>query len=159
MTSLERPGDRRRRVRLDADDPHRRLQPLGDQRYASDQVAAADRHHDRLHLGQIFQDLPADSGSPRHQRRVLAVLDVDEPLGVGCLPGGRVGLGDVGAADAQLGAEAADLVHLQRRASFGNHDHAAHPDAGSGVGNALPVVASRRRDHTGRWLAGLKTGE
>ena len=134
----ERALHRVRVLRLDADDPDLRAQPLDVRGDAADQAAAADRDEDRVdRLAQLAQDL--------HRDRALAGDHVDVVVGVDedQLPAAhdahRLGIGVVVrvALEHDRGPERGDRVDLDLRRRHGHHDRRLGA-AGAAAASATP---------------------
>ena len=65
---------------LHAVDLYLGAQALDGERHAGDQAAAADRHDDRVHIGQLVEDLKADGPLPCDDK--LVIVGVDEVMPV-----------------------------------------------------------------------------
>ena len=87
---------------LHAHDVHVRM-PLPEQCDAGCQSSAADRHHDRLHVGHLLHDLEAHGALTGDDVGVVERVDEHGPGAFGELLGGHERLGDTGAGELDVG--------------------------------------------------------
>jgi hypothetical protein len=138
--------ERRRVDRLDADDPHRRLDGLHRGSDPRDQAAPADGHDDRIHVRHVFENL--QSQRPLPGDHVLVV----EPRHVGqasllrqrlrVLLGLLVGL----AVQDHLGTERPAVAHLHQRRPPRHDDRHRDAEGLAVIRQGLGVIPRRRGD-------------
>jgi hypothetical protein len=146
-SGLQRAKQRRRRLRLDPDDPDPPSVPRGD---AADQPAAADRDEKRVEIGELFFDLAAERRLPK---QCLALVEGMDRRGAGLRrPGLARGKRVVVAltADDEIGAIAANARYLDGRGGVRHEDPGGNPEALRGERDCRAVVAARGRDDPGR---------
>ena len=131
---------------LHAVDLYLGAQALDGKRYAGDQAAAADRHDDRVHIGQLVEDLKANGPLPCNNKLVIVGVDEGHAGLLLQLHSAVVGI-VVGALDQlDLCAEALGALYLHNRGAVRHTDHAFNTHAGGGQRHALCVVAGRAGD-------------
>ena len=141
---------------LHAVDLDLRLEALDGEGHAGDESAAAHRHDDGVHIGQLVEDLEADGALPGDD--LLVIVGVDEGharlfLQLDSLVVGIV----IGAGhEADLRAEVLGVLHLHDGCAVRHTDDAPDAPAGSGQRHALRVVACRAGDDA---LVALLLGE
>ena len=131
---------------LNAVDLDVRLEALDGKGHAGDEAAAAHRHDDRIHVGQLVQDFQTDGALTRDD--LLVVVGVDEGhAGLGLQLDGLVVGVVVGAGhEADLRAQALGVLHLHDGRTVRHTDDAFDAPAGRGQRHALGVVACRAGD-------------
>ena len=132
--------------RLHAVDFYLGTQALDGKRHAGNQTAAADGHDDRIHIGQLVEDLQADGSLPRDDQ--LVVIGVDEGhAGLLLQFHGAVMGVVVGALDQlDLCAQPLGAFHFHNGGTIRHTDNALDAHAGGGQRHALRVVARRAGD-------------
>ena len=140
---VERPGHAGSPRRLHAVDLDLRPQALDGKSHAGDQPAAAHRHDDRIHVGQLVQNLQSDGSLPRNDQ--LVIVGVDEGHAGFLLQFHRPVVGVVvGALDQlHLGSQPLGAFHLHDGGAVRHADHTADAHAGGRQGYPLGVVARR----------------
>ena len=122
-------------------------QALDGESHAGDQAAAADGHDDRIHIGQLVQDLQADGALARDDQLVIVGVDEGHAGLLLELDGAVVGV-VVGTLDQlYLRAQALGAFHFHNRGTVGHADHTFNAHAGGGQRHALGMVAGRAGDH------------
>lgn len=109
LAGRERHVERRRLLGLDGNDPDPTLIPGGD---AADQATAADSDQQRIDIGQVFLDLPAERALADKRLGLVEGMDLQRacPFGEDFAGGQRIGIAV--AADDEVGAETPDAVGL-----------------------------------------------
>ena len=132
------------------------LQALDGEGHAGDESAASHRHDDSVHIGQLVEDLKADSTLTGDD--LLVVVGVDEGHARlflqlhGLVVGVVVGAGY----EADLRTEVLGVLHLHDGRAVRHADDALDAAAGSSQCHALCVVARRAGDDA---LVALFLGE
>ena len=132
------------------------LQALDGEGHAGDESAAAHRHDDGIHIGQLVEDLKADSTLTGND--LLVVVGVDEGHARlflqlhGLVVGVVVGAGY----EADLRTEVLGILNLHDGRAVRHTDDALDAAAGSGQRHALCVIARRAGDDA---LVALLLGE
>ena len=122
------------------------LQALDGEGHAGDESAAAHRHDDGVHIGQLVENFEADSTLTGND--LLVVVGVDEGHARlflqlhGLVVGVVVGTGY----EADLRTEVLGVLHLHDGRAVRHTDDALDAAAGSGQRHALCVVARRAGD-------------
>ena len=131
---------------LDADHQALRGDLLDGDAHAGDQAAAADRHDDRLQIGQLADQLEAACGGAECRDRTLervdrvAALALDDPLH---RREQRVGVVD----QHDLGALRLTARDAHRIGGLGHHDLGAYALAGGGPRDGERMIAGAHRRH------------
>ena len=131
------------------------LQGQGD---AGGQAAAPHRHHHRVHLRQVLQDLQPQGALPGHNFGVVVGVNKDVTLGLQG-PGLFHGLGDVLAVQNDLGPKALGSHLLGDGGPFGHDDGGRETQLRRGVGHPLGMVAGGGGHHPLPFAPLLQQGE
>src|SRR5579859_851019 len=158
----------RRSHGLYAPDPRgaaRRREPGHD---PGDQPSAADGHHDRFDVREIFDDFEGDGGLTRDDVGVIEGRDHGEMLLRHQRFGLCVAVGGGPPREDDLPTPFLHAFDLHRGRGFRHHDHGAHAEPVGGPGDGLSVISRRVRDdaavpvrlgeaaHRGECAAGLE---
>ena len=135
-----------RALRLHADHLDVRVQQLGQGGHAGGKPAAADGHQDVVHQRQLLDDLHGDGALAGGDAQVVERVDERVAVFLGQLHGVLIGLVVNVAVQNHLGAEVLRALDLDERRGGGHDDGGLHAVALGGVGDALRMVAGRRRD-------------
>ena len=144
----------RRALGLHRDHLRRGLERLERGGRARDQGAPAEGHDHGIDGIERLGRFERHGAGAFHHVEALAVID-EEKLALGGEGLGPVlGLVDVGAAPVHATAEGLDHRYLQGVGDLGQEDVGRDAEEPGGVGDALAVVAARRRHGTARVAAG-----
>ena len=128
---------------LHAVDLYLGTQALDGERHAGDQAAAADRHDDRVHIGQLVEDFETNRSLPCDDQLVIIRMN-EGHAGLLLQLHGAVMRVVVGALDQlDLGTEALCALYLHNRGTVRHTDNAFDAHAGRGQRHALRMVARR----------------
>ena len=128
---------------LHAVDLYLRAQALDGERHAGDQTAAADRHDDRVHIGQLVEDFETNRSLPCDDQLVIIRMN-EGHAGLLLQLHGAVMRVVVGALDQlDLGTEALCALYLHNRGTVRHTDNAFDAHTGRGQCHALRMVARR----------------
>ncbi len=143
-------------LRLDADDPDFRPQPLDVGRHAGDQAAAADRNVDRMdRAGMLAQQLHRHRALPGDHVGIVVGMDKGRLRFLGQLGGVGAGLIVVVAMQDDLRAARRHRFDLDPGRGGRHHDGGRHAQLLRGQRHALRVIAGRCRHHAARQLGRL----
>ncbi len=121
---------------------------LRDDARARSAAAAADRHHDRVHVWTVFDDLERLGADPCDQERLVARVDVTVAVLGGQRRAVLASLVEVLTVLDQLRALRAHRGQLDRVGAFRDAHAGRDAEEARGVGDRLPVVASRGGDQS-----------
>ena len=152
LRALHQVGHGRKAPRLHPHHGDAGLDGFGGGGHAGDQPTAADGHHQRIQFGLLRQHLQRGRTLAGHDGDVVVGVHEHQVLGVGQLPGVRVGLFQRGAVQDHLRAEAARARHLDAGREAGHDDGGRDAQALRVIGHALRVVARAHGDHAARAL-------
>ena len=118
-----------------------------DRGHPRDQPAAADRRDEGVYDGRVLEHF--DRGRARPGDHPTIVERMNEGVAALALQHPRVRVGGIERVALQddRRAVALGLHHLHRRGVGGHHDRRGDPEPARVIGEALRVIARRRRDH------------
>ena len=139
-------------MRLHADYPD--VRPYGLYRHgdAADESAAANGHHDLLHVGHLLQNLQAKRALPRNHKRVVKGMGEREALFLGQPRGLRGGVVVVARNQHHLAAVAPGGLHFEDGRAFRHADDGADAQTGRRQSHSLGMVSRRAGDNPPRRL-------
>ena len=135
-----------RALGLDPDHLHIGLEELGQAGDARRQSAAADRHQDHVHQGQVLDDLHGDRALAGRHIRIVEGMDKRVAVLFGKLGGMGCGVVVDIAVQDDLGAQGLGPVDLDQGRRRGHDDDRFGPAFPGRVGDALGMVARGSRD-------------
>ena len=138
---------RRQPRRLHPNHPNLRPRLFDSACNPSNQAAAADRHHNRLQLRNLFQQLQPNRALSRHHHRIVEGMNKRHPLGLAQPCRLLTGLVVVRAIQQHLCAEATRRRHLHQWSSQRHHDQRPNPSLRRVIRNPLRMIACTRRHH------------
>ena len=133
---------------LHPDDLYIGVEQLGQGGHPRGQSAAADRHQDDVHVGQVGEDLIGDGALAGGQHRVVEGVDIGVALRLGELGGQLGGVVEGGPPEHHVGPVVLGVVYLHQRSGGGHHHRGAHPGVLGGIGHSLGVVAGGGGDQS-----------
>ena len=149
MARAERLRERRRALRLHADDPDARLALRRRERDPRDEPAAADRHDQRVELVRVLEQLERDGALAGDDVVVVERVDVRASALARDLERDGVRLVVAAVGEHGLRAAALDRGELRERHALRQHDRDGSADELRGERDALAVIAGGRGDDAG----------
>jgi len=141
MALVQRVPHRRIERGFHADDLDRWLFRVCGDGAAGNQAAAADRHHQHVEVGRIFQHLERDGALPSDDLRIVVRVDPDQiALGRDRL-GAHLRFGDGLAVEDDGGAERFGRLDLHERGRHRHDDGRRNAEAAGMIGDRLRVIA------------------
>ena len=131
---------------LDADDIDCRIDRLGRDGAAGNQPAAADRDHQHIETGHLFEDFQRDRALPGDDARVVIGVDLDEAVIRNEFFDTRLGFADRFPVQDDGGAVRARRRHLHEGRRHRHDDGRRDFQPRGVIGDRLGVVAGRHGD-------------